>query len=139
MSYLLDTNVLAELRKVRSGKADSNVAKWADSVDAAELYVSVISIMEVELGVLSLERKDKVQGAHLRRWLEQQVIPEFSERTLPVDLNVARVCAGLHVPDKRAERDAMIAATAIVHGMTVVTRNVKDFEQAGVALLNPWA
>ena len=136
--YLLDTNVLSELRKVRLGKADANLAAWAESVDAAELFVSAITIMELELGVLAIERKDATQGAMLRAWLDQHVLPEFSRRTLPVDTAVAQRCARLHVPDKRGERDALIAATALVHGMAVVTRNVADFEPTGVAIVNPW-
>ncbi|MCW5236708.1 type II toxin-antitoxin system VapC family toxin [Verminephrobacter eiseniae] len=136
--YVLDTNVVSELRKVRLGKADAGVTAWTQSVDAADLFVSAITIMELELGVLSIERKDATQGAMLRSWLEQQVLPEFSGRTLPVDTAVARRCARLHVPDKRGERDALIAATALVHGMTVVTRNVGDFRFTGVIVLNPW-
>lgn len=138
MMFVLDTNVVSELRKVRVGKADPNVAAWTESVDASELFVSAITIMELELGVLSTERKDATQGAVLRSWLEQHVLSEFSERTLPVDTAVARRCARLHVPDKRGERDALIAATALVHGMTIVTRNVADFEPTGVPILNPW-
>jgi len=136
--FVLDTNVVSELRKVRAGKADPNVATWTETVDAAQLFVSAITIMELELGVLSIERKDATQGAVLRSWLEQHVLPEFTGRTLPVDTAVAQRCARLHVPDKRGERDALIAATALVHGMTVVTRNVADFESTGVILLNPW-
>ncbi len=136
--FVLDTNVVSELRKVRVGKADLNVAAWVESVDAAELFVSAITIMELELGVLSIERKDATQGAMLRSWLEQRVLPEFSGRTLPIDTAVAQRCAQLHVPNKRGERDALIAATALVHGMTVVTRNVADFEPTGVAVINPW-
>lgn len=136
--YILDTNVLSELRKVRAGKADHNVAAWTETVDAADLFVSVISIMELEFGVLSIERKDAAQGALLREWFEHRVLPEFSGRTLPVDIAVAQCCARLHIPDKRGERDALIAATAIVHGMTVVTRNVADFQPTGVTCLNPW-
>ena len=138
MMYLLDTNVVSELRKVRLGKADANVAAWADSVDAAELFVSAISIMELELGVLSIERKDATQGAVLRAWMERHVLPEFAERTLPVDTAVAQRCARLHVPDRRGERDALIAATALIHGMAVVTRNVADFEPTGVTIVDPW-
>lgn len=138
MMFVLDTNVVSELRKVRVGKADPNLAAWAESVDATELFVSAITIMELELGVLSIERKDTAQGAMLRSWLEHHVLPEFSERTLPVDTAVAQRCARLHVPDKRGERDALIAATALVHGMTVVTRNLADFEPTGVTILNPW-
>lgn len=138
MMYVLDTNVVSELRKVRAGKADANVAAWTESVDAAALFVSAITIMELELGVLSIERKDATQGAMLRAWLEQHVLPEFSGRTLPVDTAVAQRCARLHVPDRRNERDALIAASALVHGMTVVTRNVADFQGTGVTILNPW-
>ncbi len=138
MMLVLDTNVVSELRKVRLGKADANVAAWAQSVDAADLFISAITVMELELGVLSLERKDAAQGAVLRLWLEQQVLPEFSGRTLAVDSAVAQRCARLHVPDKRGERDALIAATALVHGMAVVTRNTADFQPTGVALINPW-
>ena len=138
MMYVLDTNVLSELRKVRLGTADVNVAAWAESVDAAALFVSVISVMELELGVMAIERKDATQGAMLRAWLDQQVLPEFAERTLPIDTAVAQRCARLHVPDKRGERDALIAATALVHGMAVVTRNVSDFKPTGVVTVNPW-
>ena len=138
MMFVLDTNVLSELRKVRLGKADANVAAWAQGVDAANLFVSAITIMELELGVLLIERKDAVQGAMLRAWLELQVLPEFAARTLPVDAALAQRCARLHVPDKRGERDALIAATALVHGMTLVTRNLVDFKPTGVTLLNPW-
>ncbi len=139
MMYVLDTNVVSELRKIKVGKADANVVAWTDSVDAADLFVSAITIMELELGVLAIERKDATQGALLRTWMEQHVLPEFSGRTLPVDTAVALRCARLHVPDKRGERDALIAATALVHGMTVVTRNVADFQSTGVSILNPWS
>lgn len=138
MMFVLDTNVVSELRKARTGKIDPNVAAWAESMDAADLFVSSITIMELELGILSVERRDAVQGSVLRSWLEQHVLPEFSGRTLPVDTAVALRCARLHVPDKRGERDALIAATALVHGMTVVTRNVADFEPTGVPIINPW-
>jgi predicted nucleic acid-binding protein len=138
MMFVLDTNVVSELRKVRLGKADMNVTAWTQSVDAADLFVSAITVMELELGVLSVERKDATQGVMLRSWLEQHVLPEFNGRTLPVDTAVAQRCARLHAPDKRSERDALIAATALVHGMTVVTRNVADFKPTGVLLVNPW-
>lgn len=138
MMFILDTNVVSELRKVSHGKADTNVTAWIESVDAADLFVSAITILELEFGVLSIERKDAIQGALLRRWLEEYVLPEFSRRTLPVDPAVALRCARLHVPDKRSERDALIAATALVHGMTVVTRNASDFKPTGVNVFNPW-
>lgn len=138
MMFVLDTNVVSELRNVRLGKVDVNVAAWTQRVDAADLFLSAITIMELELGVLSIERKDATQGAMLRSWLEQHVLPEFSGRTLAVDTAVAQRCARLHIPDKRGERDALIAATALVHGMMVVTRKVADFKPTGVSFLNPW-
>jgi toxin FitB len=136
--FVLDTNVVSELRKVRSGKADARVANWADNVDAASLYLSAMTILELEIGVLQMERRDAKQGATLRAWLDKYVLPEFSARVLPLDTAVAQRCARLHAPDPLAERDALIAATALVHGMTVVTRNARDFEATGAPLLNPW-
>ncbi|HEY4115660.1 MAG TPA: type II toxin-antitoxin system VapC family toxin [Rhizomicrobium sp.] len=136
--FLLDTNVVSELRKVRSGKANAQVARWADTVDAAALYISAITVLELEVGVLLLERYDTKQGQIMRTWLENYVLPGFAHRILPVDAAAARRCAPLHVPDPRPERDALIAATALVHGLTVVTRNVDDFSSTGVRLLNPW-
>ncbi len=136
--YLLDTNVISELRKAKSAKANKNVETWANSVNVSHLFLSVITILELETGVLLIERKDTVQGAVLRSWLNAHVLPAFSDRILVVDIAVAQCCAKLHVPDPRSDRDAIIAATAIVHGMTVVTRNVSDFESSGVKILNPW-
>jgi predicted nucleic acid-binding protein len=137
--YLLDTNVLSELRKIRLGKADARVAAWADRVDAADLYLSVISVQELEIGVLLAERRDAAQGATLRAWLNTQVLPAFSGRILVVDAAVALRSARLHVPDPRPVRDGLIAATALVHGLVVVTRNVADFDPTGAQTLNPWA
>lgn len=138
MMYLLDTNVISELRKQTSGKADKKVVAWAKSVPADSLYLSVIVIMELEMGVLAIQRKDSRQGDLLRQWLDSQVIPAFTNRILTIDVPIAQCCASLHIPDPRSERDALIAATAIVNGMTVVTRNLADFEPTGVKLLNPW-
>lgn len=138
MMFVLDTNVISELRKVRAGKADANVAAWSASVDAASLFVSAITIMELETGVLQVERRDPSQGAMLRAWVDHHVLPEFAGRVLPIDTVVAQRCARLHVPDRQSERDALIAATALVHGMTVVTRNVADFTASSVNILNPW-
>lgn len=137
--YLLDTNVVSELRKIRAGKADKSVASWADSVDAADLYLSAITVQELEIGVLLAERRDPAQGAVFRAWLNQHVLPVFANRILAVDTAVALRGARLHVPDLRPVRDGLIAATALVHGMTVVTRNVTDFEPAGVQTFNPWS
>lgn len=137
--YLLDTNVVSELRKAKMGKADPRVTAWAAATSASEMFLSAISVLELELGVLLVERRDGAQGGVLRAWLDRHVLPAFEGRILPVDAHVAQQCARLHVPDPRAERDALIAATALVHGLTVVTRNVGDFEATGVGLLNPWA
>ncbi|MDB5439011.1 MAG: Plasmid stability-like protein [Caulobacteraceae bacterium] len=136
--FVLDTNVVSELRKARHGKADVNVVDWADRTDASTLYISAITVLELEMGVLQMERRDAKQGAAHRAWLDKQVLLEFKDRVLTIDTAVARRCANLHVPDPRAERDALIAATALVHGMTVVTRNTADFIATGVALLDPW-
>ena len=136
--YLLDTNVVSELRKIRTNKADLRVARWAEDVETALLYLSVITVMELEIGVVQRERRDPSQGAMLRDWLETQVLPAFDGRILPVDLAIARWCARLHAPDPRPERDALIAATGLSHGLTVVTRNIGDFQTTGVKLLNPW-
>jgi predicted nucleic acid-binding protein len=136
--FLLDTNVISELRKAGSGRADPGVLRWANEHDADTLFVSVVTLMELEIGVLSIERKDSAQGRLLREWFERQVLVEFDQRTLSIDSAVALRCAKLHVPNKRSERDALIAATALVHGMCVVTRNVDDFIGSGVAVANPW-
>lgn len=134
--YLLDTNVISELRKAK--KADKNVIKWAKTVSSSTLFISVISILELETGILSVERRDASQGAILRTWLDTHVLPAFSDRILYIDVAVAQRCAKLHVPDRRSDRDALIAATALIHGMTMVTRNVSDFDRTGVEILNPW-
>ena len=136
--YILDTNVISELRKIRLGRADKQVAQWADTVETVELYISVITVQELEIGVLLSERRDPAQGVVLRQWLAERVLPAFAGRVLPVDTAVAQRSAKLHVPNPRPIRDCLIAATALVHGMKVVTRNVADFEMTGVGLINPW-
>ena len=136
--YLLDTNVVSELRKAKSGRADPNVVAWAQPIPVGSLFLSAITVLELEMGVLLIERRDAVQGKVLRAWLDQSVLPAFEGRILPVDVEVARRCARMHVPDPRSERDALIAATALVHGMTVVTRNVPDFSGLDLTLLDPW-
>ncbi|MFN3515202.1 MAG: type II toxin-antitoxin system VapC family toxin [Phenylobacterium sp.] len=136
--FVLDTNVVSELRKAAHGRADPNVTAWAKGRQASELFISVITLMELEAGVLAVARRDARQGDVLRAWLESQVGPAFAGRILPIDEAVARRCASLHVPDRRSDRDALIAATALVHRMGVVTRNVADFRPTGVELVNPW-
>jgi predicted nucleic acid-binding protein len=136
--FVLDTNVVSELRKAKAGKADANVVAWAASIAADNMFVSAITIFELELGVLQHERRDPAQGALLRSWLEGQVLRVFEGRILAIDSTVARRSARLHVPDPCSDRDALIAATALVHGMAVVTRNAHDFERTGVRTINPW-
>jgi hypothetical protein len=137
--FLLDTNVVSELRKAPGGKADPGVVAWARSVSASSLYLSALTVYELELGVLAKERQDGPQGSLLRRWLNEQVLPSFAGRILALDLDVAVRSAALSVPDRVSERDGFIAATALVHRMTVVTRNTPDFQRTGVPLHNPWA
>ena len=134
--YLLDTNVVSELR--RAGKAHPSVKMWADTLPSAGFYLSVISILELEIGILLIERRDRKQGSILRAWMDGHVLPTFAGRILAIDTAVAQRCAAFHVPDPRSDRDALIAATALVHGMTVVTRNVGHFQPMGVAVINPW-
>ena len=134
--YLLDTDVISELRKAR--KTHHNVKQWAERLPSTNLYISVISLLELEIGILLIGRRDKEQGAILRTWMDSHVLPTFSDRILPIDTAVAQRCAALHVPNPRSDRDALIAATALVHGLTVATRNVADFERTGVGVLNPW-
>ena len=136
--YLLDTHIISEPRKAKSGKSDKNVIRWANSVSATTLFLSVITILELETGVLLAERRDPQQGAILRSWLNTHVLPAFSDRIIAIDVAIAQRCAKLHVPNPRSDRDAIIAASALVHGMTVVTRNVEDFEPTGAEILNPW-
>lgn len=133
--FLLDTNVVSELR--RPPKADPNVLSWAAGVPVEQHFLSVVTIMEIEQGILLLGRRDGAQAAVLKRWLNA-LLPRFEGRILPFDLAAAFHCATLHVPDPRPGRDSMIAATASVHGLTVVTRNTKDFADCGVATLDPW-
>jgi predicted nucleic acid-binding protein len=136
--FVLDTNVVSELRKVGVGKSHPRVANWAQAVRASSFYLSVITVRELEIGVLQIQRRDRRQASMLRGWLEQQILPQFQGRLLPIDTAVAKRCAKLHVPNPQADRDALIAATALVHSMVVVTRNVADFRSSGVRVLNPW-
>lgn len=134
--HLLDTMVLSELR--RPDRVDPGLKEWAAAATPADQFVSAITVFELELGAAQLGRKDPDRGAVLRAWVDRQLLPGFHGRILPVDAAVARRCAGLHVPLPRPQRDSLIAATALVHGLVVVTRNQRDFEPMGVRLLNPW-
>jgi predicted nucleic acid-binding protein len=136
--YLLDTNVISEMRPMRTRQPNPNVVRWVQSVPANSLYLSSITVFELELGALLAQRRDAPKGLALRTWIDRHVLPAFDERILSVDTKVAQRCAALQVPDARSERDAFIAATALVHCMTVVTRNTADFAPTGVTTLNPW-
>ena len=137
--FVLDTNIVSELRKVRSGKANPGLAAWAEQIPSAKLFISAVAIHELEHGVLLRERSDPAQGALLRTWLDQNVTAAFKTRVLPVDERVARRAAALHVPDPAPFRDALIGATALVHAMTVVTRDLKDFQRfQDLDVINPW-
>jgi predicted nucleic acid-binding protein len=136
--YLLDTNVISELRKAGSNKADATVIQWAKDKPTTSLFISAITVLEIEMGVLQIERKDPKQAAIYRTWLNSHVLKAFSDRVLPFDTSVALKCAQLNVPNPKSERDAMIAATSIIHGLTLVTRNEKDFKHMGIEVVNPW-
>lgn len=136
--YLLDTNVISELRKSNGGRIDPCVKAWAASVPIGSQYLSVITVMEMEIGALQMERKDARQGRLLRAWLNEAILPQFEGRILGIDLAIARYCAQLPVPDPCSFRDSLIAATARVNEMTVVTRNISHFLRAGVTIVNPW-
>lgn len=137
MRYLLDTNVVSELRK-RDGVADRNVIRWAARQDVDDLFISVVSVMEIDLGIRLVGRRDPVQAKALLAWFERAVLGDLADRILPISLDIALRTAALHVPNPRPERDAYIAATALSHGLTVITRNVADFKPMDVPLLNPW-
>lgn len=136
MTFLLDTNVISEMR--RPERAALSVLTWMSAQAEEALWCSVISILELEMGALQALRHDKLKGTMLRSWIDERVLPRFQGRIVAIDAPVALKCAALHVPDPKPDRDAYIAATALVHNLTVVTRNIKDFASTGVKLLDPW-
>lgn len=136
--YLLDTNIVSELRKAKSAKANLGVVNWAKSTQMHDLYISVITILEIQMGILNKASHDPHQASVLETWLQHHVMPSFEHRILPVDTAVAFQCARLHVPNRQADRDALIEATAITHGLTLVTRNIQDFRSDEIMLHNPW-
>jgi hypothetical protein len=135
VTYLLDTNVVSALR-VR-GRHPS-VEAWAASIPVADQFVSATTVAEIERGVIVKERSDPAQGAVLRQWFDERVLPAFADRVLPFDLPAARILAAYRVPDQAPLDDALIAAIADARQMTVVTRNTKHFEPLGVRCVNPW-
>jgi predicted nucleic acid-binding protein len=136
--FLLDTHVVTELRKAKAGKADHNLVDWARNVHLGSLFLSAITVLELEVGILRTSQRDATEGARLRSWMDGYVTPAFHRRVLPIDLVVAQRSACLLAPAPNATRDSLIAATALTHGMTVVTRNIDDFLPTGVLTLNPW-
>jgi predicted nucleic acid-binding protein len=136
--YLLDTNAVSELRRPPRDSPSMNFARWISGMRMDDLYLSAVTLEELKIGVLRMERRDPRQGAALRLWINKHVLPAFEGRILPLDQRVAFEAARLHVPNPIAIRDGYIAATALVHDMSVVTRNVGHFEASGVRLLNPW-
>ncbi len=134
--FLLDTNVISHLRRL--DKADPQVVRWAETKPVTHFFLSVITMLELEMGAQAIAQKDQQQGLILRHWIDEQLLPRFEGRILSVDLAIARRCAALHVPNPKADRDALIAATALVHGLDLVTRNQADFMIEGVRLINPW-
>lgn len=136
--YLLDTNIISELKKLDSGKIHPQVQRWAYSINLMQTKISVVSIIEIRMGILSLARKDQAQAASLDNWFTNRLLPAYRTRTLSVDTEVALICAQLHIPAKRPINDAYIAATAIAHNLTLVTRNVRDFQGLPLMLENPF-
>ena len=136
--FLLDTNTISELRKIALGRAHANVAAWERVHLPSELFVSVITLLEIEVGILRLAQKDRGRSETLKQWRDAHVLPFFEGRIFEVTQDISARCAALHVPKSRPAHDALIAATAIVHGLTVVTRNTVDFGAMGVKMLNPW-
>lgn len=134
--FLIDTNVISEIRK--RDRADKRVLAWADRTDGSEFRLSCITLLEIRYGALLIQRRDPLQGKLMLAWFTRDILEAFADRTLPIDTDVAIACAALHVPDRRPDRDALIAATALVHDLTVVTRNTRDFATTGVRLFNPW-
>ena len=136
--YLLDTNIISELKKLDSGKIHPQVQRWAYSINLMQTKISVVSITEIRTGILSLAREDQAQAASLDNWFTNRLLPAYRTRTLSVDTEVALICAQLHIPAKRPINDAYIAATAIAHNLTPVTRNVRDFQGLPLMLENPF-
>lgn len=135
MRYLLDTNVVSALR-VRG--RNPKVEEWTASVPVTDQFLTATTVAEIERGVAAKERADAPQGAVLRAWFTDRILPAFADRVLPFDLAAARALATYRVPEHAPLDDALIAAVAQANDLTLVTRNIKHFEPLGVRLLNPW-
>lgn len=136
--YLLDTNVISEFRLLKDRRGNAEVAAWANQHDPETFYISAIAVMELEIGIRRMEWRDAVQGRTLRDWMNGAILPRYGSRIIPVDDRIASLAASLHVPDPAPFADSLIAATAIIHGFTVVTRNARDFQFPGVVVMDPW-
>ncbi len=137
--YLFDTNIISETRKVRQNKADKRLSAWLKTVPKESFYTNVVVLMELERGILNIARKDSQQADRLEDWYQTAVNAMFAERVLPIDKITASICAALHIPDRAPENDAWIAASAIQHNLTLVTRNVQDFQHPHLQVFNPFA
>lgn len=136
--FLLDTNVVSELRKVKNGKANAHVVAWLGTQNPSDFFINAIVQMKLERGILAMERKDPIQGHHLRQWQSELFAKFLTNRILPITDTTAQLCAKLHIPDHAPENDAWIASSALEHRLILVTRNVADFERMGVRLFNPF-
>lgn len=137
--FLLDTNVVSETRRIAAGRADDRFERWISSIEPTLAYVSAVTIMELEIGVMRVERRDPSAGAVLRQWLNHDVGVAFEGRILPVDTATARSAAALHVPNPAPAIDSLVAATALANAMSMVTRNTGDFSRfEGLHVINPW-
>ena len=136
MRYLLDTNVVSELRLA---EPSPRVLDWIDAQERDDLCLSVITVEEIETGWLRKARVDAAQGERIGAWFQRAVLDAFVGRILPFDLAAARRTAALHVPDPMSYRDSQIAGIALAHDLTLVTRNARHFDRCGVRLLDPWS
>jgi predicted nucleic acid-binding protein len=133
--FLLDTNVLAELRKGR--RANANVRAWFDALAPEDIRLSVVTIGEIRTGIENIRRRDPVAAASLERWLAR-LLRDYGDSVLPVDVTIAEEWGRLNVPSRLPVIDGLLAATARVHGFTLATRNVTDVARTGVEVVNPF-
>jgi predicted nucleic acid-binding protein len=135
--FLLDTNVVSELRK--AARCDARVTAWQAAQKPEACFLSVITLLEIRLGIELARKSDREKAGVLEAWFEQRVKPGFAGRIIAVDEKISEMCGRLHAQRPRSFRGGLILSTAAVHSLTVVTRNVKDFADSGVAVIDPWA